>query len=240
MKDKSTKITAVILAGGNLPDNATPQLFSNFSGKTLFEYLADQIIKTGIKKIVVCTSTCSVDAIREKFGNQYHEAEIVYSCEKEPRGTGGALVHALPLLDDEELLVLNGDAYLACDISNFVTWFQGLDEADAGILLANVQNAENLGRVSFYDDNRIYKFEERNKFQAPGLINAGIYMLKKSLLQSLPEDAPSSLENDLFPRLVKESKIYGLPSIGPFVDVTSPNAEWAIRDYHQKRLLPRI
>ena len=240
MKDQNGKITAVILAGGDLPDGTPPPLFVKFSGKTLFDYLAIQIIKTGITKIVICACDGTADIVKEKFGDEYHGAEIIYSREKEPCGTGGALVRAMPLLDNEELLVLNGDAYIACDISSFVNWFQGIPQADAGMLLANVENVENLGRVLFYDDNLIYKFEGKNKFRDPGLVNAGIYMLKKSLLQSLPQDIPCSLEDDLFPKLVKESRIYGLPTIGTFVDVTSPNAQWAIRDHHQKRLHPRI
>ncbi|MDD2403471.1 MAG: sugar phosphate nucleotidyltransferase [Victivallaceae bacterium] len=236
---KNNNITAVILAGGNLHNSELP-LFTEFSGETLFDYLAVQIIKTGVREIVICASDADVEVISQRFGDKYRDADIIYSREYEPCGTGGALVCAQRLFSNDELLVLNGDAYIACDISRFVEWFHGLSEADAGILLANVDNTENLGRVLFYDDNQIYKFEEKNKYSGPGLVSAGIYMLNKTLLKRMPETIPYSLETGLFPELVRERKMYGLPTIGTFVDVKSPNAEWFIRNHHQKRLLPRL
>lgn len=227
------KITAAILAGA--PSEAeTPPILAEIIDKTLFQYLIAQLVKVDIKRIVICTSDKIADIIKEKYGDTHGDAELIYSSEASPLGTGGALVNAMPYLDTEDIMVLNGDAYIACHLRRFIEWYFDTPRFDAGMLLADVENAENFGRVRFYDDNMIYHFEEKGKFRGPGLVNAGIYMMRTDLLDLLPKDRPSSLESDLFPALVKDHRFYCLPTVGKFIEAESPNAEFNIRNYYPK------
>ncbi len=230
------KLTAAILAGAPPGSGDTTPLLTELMERTLFQYLLKQIVKAGIDRIVICTTQPIADMLIEKFGRKYHNAELIYSCEATPMGTAGALVVAREYFDTDEILVLNGDAFIASNLKRFIEWYQESSRVEAGMLLADVEDAEKFGRVRFYDDNMIYHFEEKGKYHGPGLVNAGIYILKTAILDTLPEDAPSSLESDLFPKLVQERRIYCLPTVGKFIDPDALNAEWNLRNYQQKEI----
>ncbi len=230
------KITAAILAGAPPETADTHPILVEIIDKTLFQYQIAQLIKAGISRIVICTTDELAAIMKEKYGTTYEDAELIYSSEATPLGTGGALVNAMEYFNTEDIMILNGDAYIACNLLTFIEWYFDTPRFDAGMLLADVEDAENFGRVRFYDDNMIYHFEEKGKYHGPGLVNAGIYIMRTDLLDLLPKDRPSSLERDLFPALVKDHKFYGLPTIGKFIDSASPNAEWNIRTYHRKDL----
>lgn len=227
------KITAAILAGAPPEANNHP-ILAEIIDRTLFQYLISQLVKVDIKRIVICTTPEIAKIMKEKYGSVYEDAELIYSCESSPLGTGGALVNAYSHFHTEEIMVLNGDAYIACNLLNFIEWYFDTPRFDAGMLLADVENAENFGRVRFYDDNLIYHFEVKSKVPGPGLVNAGIYMMRADLLDLLPKDCPSSLETNLFPALVKDRRLYCLPTLGKFIDAESPSAEWVIRSHFPK------
>jgi D-glycero-alpha-D-manno-heptose 1-phosphate guanylyltransferase len=227
------KITAAILAGAPPEANSHP-ILAEIIDKTLFQYLISQLVKVEIDRIVICTTPAIAEIMKEKYGSAYEGAELIYSCESSPLGTGGALVNALSYFQTDDIMVLNGDAYIACNLLNFTEWYFDTPRFDAGMLLADVENAENFGRVRFYDDNMIYHFEEKGKTPGPGLVNAGIYMLRTDLLDLLPKDSPSSLESNLFPALVKDRRLYCLPTLGKFIEAESPSAEWVIRSHYPR------
>lgn len=50
-------------------------------------------------------------------------------------------------------------------------------------------------------------------------INTGIYILEKKALSLMPKIRIFSLEENFFPSMIKESKIYGYPAAGRLIDV---------------------
>ena len=55
----------------------------------------------------------------------------------------------------------------------------------------------------------------------PGIINGGIYVLKREILDLVP-DLPCSLEQDVFPALVERGAIQGVRFDGYFLDIGLP------------------
>lgn len=127
------RITAVILCGGQgtrlrpvIGD--LPKCLARVAGRPFLSYILDHLVSQGVKKVVLCTREEQFDYFSE-FGPannwHYNGIDILFSFESTPLGTGGALRNALPLLDTDPVLVLNGDTYCGFDLSRLLGYFQG-------------------------------------------------------------------------------------------------------------------
>jgi MurNAc alpha-1-phosphate uridylyltransferase len=92
----------------------TPKPLLTAGGRTLIEYHLAALARAGVTDIVVNLAWLGAQ-IRAFLGDgARHGVAIRYSDEgPEPLETGGALVHALPLLGDEPFWLVNGDVW--CD-----------------------------------------------------------------------------------------------------------------------------
>ena len=217
--------TAVILAGGRgsrlrpvLPDQ--PKVLAEFHGRPFLAYLLDQLVAAGVPKVVLCTGYRG-EEIRTRLGDAYGPVPLTYSHEDKPLGTAGALRLALPRLDSDPVLVMNGDSLIDADLPDYLAWFLGRPGA-AALLLARVEDTARFGRVEVAGDGRITNFKEKG-VPGPGWINAGVYLLKKAVLELITPQGFFSLEEDLLPTLVGRG-LYGHGVAGKFIDIGTPES----------------
>jgi D,D-heptose 1,7-bisphosphate phosphatase len=150
--------------------------------------------------------------------------------EPEPAGTAGALLFARELLADE-FLMLNGDSMFE---------FNWLDLAvrsvpmnwTARIALREVEDSSRFGSVSV-DEDCISAFREKAKCQVSGLINGGVYWLRRTILDEI-RVSPSSLEHDVFPALVERRQALGFRYTGAFIDIGIPDELARAREQWQE------
>ncbi len=64
---------------------------------------------------------------------------------------------------------------------------------------------------------------EKGDSTGAGFINAGVYIMKTSALQKIPDKAPCSLEYDYFPAMIGKN-IYGYVVEGKFIDIGTPES----------------
>jgi NDP-sugar pyrophosphorylase family protein len=94
--------------------------------------------------------------------------------------------------------------------------------ADMLVVLQAVADATRYGSVALDHDGRITQFIEKGIRGGPGLINAGVYLLRKEIVRDLPEGQAISLEREVFPRLLDRG-VYGLVCHGLFIDIGIPD-----------------
>ena len=227
---------AVILAGGKgsrlkplISD--VPKPLANIAGKPFLFLLLEMLAASGIKKVVLLTSYMHE---KIKVACQDGEAfglEILYSEEKEPLGTAGALRHAKHLLNSHEnFILMNGDTYLDCSIESMLT--HSLTHGILGIIsLCQPEEIARFGSVQLGENNIIEAFREKDT-QSTGFVNAGIYKLSREILKLIPENQFCSLETDIFPTLVRKKALLGLPLEGLFYDIGTPESYTA---FHLKQ-----
>lgn len=225
MKDLAS-ITATVLAGGlgtRLRSVVTdrPKVLAEVKGRPFLSYLLDQLESVGIRDVVLCTGYMG-DRIRETYGNRYGTLSLVYSQESSPLGTGGALRLALPLMRSDTVLIMNGDSLCTVDLKAFWDWHRAR-AAQATVVLAEVPDTGRFGRVQVDPHGRIFRFDEKDGSQGPGWINAGVYMVARPLLETIPATGLVSLERDMFPAWIPQ-RFYGYQSRGPFLDIGTPEA----------------
>ena len=161
------------------------------------------------------------DQIEEAFGDgRRWNSDIRYSRESQPLGTAGAVKAAEGYLEESaDFLVVNGDSFMEIDIHEFLR-FHRQNRGVVSMAVRKVRDAARYGTVQVDGSKRIIGFSEKTGNTSPGTINAGIYLFQRSVLKSIPE-GPSSLEKDLFPKLLTQG-IYALEQHGMFIDIGTP------------------
>jgi D,D-heptose 1,7-bisphosphate phosphatase len=144
---------------------------------------------------------------------------IRISIEPAALGTAGALVHALPMLADEFLL-LNGDTWFDF---NWLDLAQRGHDADCELAMSlrQIANPDRYETVVL-DGPRVRAFAQRQAGLTAGLINGGVYWMRKSAVAGLA--APSSLECDVLPRLCADGALCAWAYDGFFIDIGVPES----------------
>jgi NDP-sugar pyrophosphorylase family protein len=168
----------------------------------------------------MCTGYLA-DQIESEFGDgRAWDIAIEYSKEEQPLGTAGAVKCAEHCLQDaSEFLVMNGDSFLEMDFHSFLA-FHRSHGATATIAVFKVQNTNRYGTVNVDADGRVVGFAEKTGREVPGLVNGGVYVFNQAVLRSITEQ-PSSLEKDIFPRLIEQG-VYAQEQHGLFIDIGTP------------------
>lgn len=148
-------------------------------------------------------------------------ARIVLSVEPHRAGTGGAIYHARAHLQ-ERFLLCNGDSLFDCNLAALLARAARVPEASSWMMLRAVENTERFGVVSLAPDGEsIEDFATSRLPGQAGLINAGIYLFTRDLVEHL---APScSLEADVLPSLAAEGHLRGMIGTGYFCDIGVPD-----------------
>lgn len=214
---------ALILAGGlgtRLGELTleTPKPILPVDGEPFMRYLLWNLARQGVRRAVLSTGYLAekVEAVLgdgSDFG-----LELSYAVETEALGTGGAIRFAAEQLGDR-FYVLNGDTLFDANLPALNALAIDL-AVPAAIAMRAVEDVSRYGRVLVDDAGRMTEYAEKSA-SGPGWISGGIYVLEKHLLERLPE-GPCSVEKSLFPDMVSERKVAGMPSNGYFVDIGLP------------------
>ncbi len=144
---------------------------------------------------------------------------VKFILEPKPLGTGGAIKYCINELSIEEnFLVANADTWLGSGIKRLIK------NPPPSLLIVEVEDSQRYGSV-ILRNNKIISFKEKTNFKSKGLINAGLAILNPNFF-NLSSDV-FSLENEIFPDLVKKNLLVGLELKTTFIDIGLPD------DYHK-------
>ncbi|MFZ9669711.1 MAG: sugar phosphate nucleotidyltransferase [Solirubrobacterales bacterium] len=150
---------------------------------------------------------------------------LTWVVEEEPLGTAGAIRHALEHLE-EEFLALNGDLLSDFDLGELVR-FHREKGGRATLGLKEVDDPGPYGLVELGTGGEVTGFSEKPEDPStlpppPWLVNAGTYVLDRSVIEELPPDENLSIERDVFPGLAGHG-LYGLGLEGYWMDIGTPD-----------------
>jgi bifunctional UDP-N-acetylglucosamine pyrophosphorylase / glucosamine-1-phosphate N-acetyltransferase len=184
------KIAGVILAAGlsTRMKSSLPKVLHRMHGIPMLQYVVDALAKLHPQKLVLVVGKHS-EVIRESMKKR---GVISFAEQKEPKGTGHALLQAMPVLRSFRgtVLVLNGDAPLVTPetLKKFLKLHdkQGNDVSVLSILL---ENPVSYGRVLRDGLGRMISVvEEKDATASQQLIrevNSGVYAIGSHVLPLL-------------------------------------------------------
>ena len=143
---------------------------------------------------------------------------VAVAVEPDQAGTGGALRHARGQLD-ETFLLLNGDSWLDINVLDLALRARRLPAADAVLALRPLADASRYGTVAL-EGERVLRFAPRPDRAGPGLVNGGVYLMRRRLVDALP--GVCSLETDVLPGLAAADRLAGITYDGFFIDIGTP------------------
>lgn len=135
-------------------------------------------------------------------------------------GTAGAIKNAGKYVTDEQFFVLNGDTFYQMDFGD-LSRIQQEKNLEMALVLRGVPDISRYGAARL-TDGLLTAFNEKNGNTGAGTINGGVYLMKRALLDEIPE-GKVSLENECIPRWMQEGRrLGGIVNDGYFIDIGVP------------------
>jgi mannose-1-phosphate guanylyltransferase len=193
-------------------------------------FLAHQLARAaecGITHVVLATSY-RAEMFTEAFGDgAQFGLTIDYVYESEPLGTGGGIRNAAELLrggPDDPIVVLNGDVLSGHDLPAQVDLHRKKDAA-VTLHLVPVADPTRYGSVPTDPGGRVTAFLEKMKNPPTNQINAGCYVFRRSVIDTIPAGQVVSVEHVTFPGLIKSGAVVmGYAEDAYWLDVGTPEA----------------
>jgi mannose-1-phosphate guanylyltransferase len=231
-------VQAIVLVGGEGTrlrplTSDVPKPAVTLVDRPFLAYAIEWLAAHGVSEVVLACGFLP-DVLRKVLGEEERSGvKITYVAEPEPLGTAGAIRFATDALGDrleDRFLALNGDVLADLDLSALVRAHEERG-ARAAIGLHPVEDSSAYGLVRCDTEGRVLEFLEKTGEAVPGEINAGAYVLDRSVLDLVPAGQAVSIEREVFPRLVGDG-LHGLLLDGYWMDIGTPErylqASWDI------------
>lgn len=215
-------LECMIMAGGRgkrlspLTDK-TPKPMLPLGDKPIIEHNIDRLISFGITKFYISVKYLG-EHIQEYFGDGSTKGiEIEYIWEDEPLGTAGALA-LVPQFKTDHVLLMNSDLFTNVDFENL---YLNILNKNGDMIVASTEYKVDIPYAVFeIEDSNVKNFKEKPTYRYQS--NAGIYILKKELINEIPKNKFYDITT-LMEKLVAENKklLYN-PILGYWIDIGKP------------------
>ncbi|HEU5143199.1 MAG TPA: NDP-sugar synthase [Solirubrobacterales bacterium] len=230
---------AIVLVGGEGTrlrplTEKVPKPALTLVDRPFLAYMVEWLARHGVEEVILACGFLP-DVLRAALAGEEERAgvRIRYVAEPEPLGTAGAIRFAAEQLGEalgERFLALNGDVLTDLDLSALLASHEAAG-ATATIALHPVDDSSAYGLVRSGEEGEVVEFREKTGDAVRGEINAGMYVLERSVLELIPPGHNVSIEREVFPRLVGAG-LHSLLLEGYWMDIGTPDrylqASWDI------------
>lgn len=214
-------VDAVLMAGGKGErlrplTEKTPKPLLKVGDKAIIDHNIDRLIDYGVKHISV-----TVNYLGEQLEEHFAEprGDIKVQTVREPKflGTIGSIRFVEDFYNDT-VLVMNSDLFTNINYEDFFLHFK---EFDAEMSVAAVPYTVSVPYGIFDLEGReIHGLVEKPTYNY--YANAGIYLIKRSVLDEIPDDTFFNA-TDLIEKLIKDGKkVIRFPLNGTWIDIGNP------------------
>ena len=214
-------IDAVLMAGGKGErlrplTEKTPKPLLPVGGKAIIDHNIDRLIFNGVKHISVTVNYLK-EQLEDHFRKPHNGVQVNTVSEPKFLGTIGS-VRFVPEFFNDTVLVMNSDLFTNINYEDFYLHFI---EHDAEMSVAAVPYTVSVPYGIFDLEGRdIQGLIEKPTYNY--YANAGIYLIKRSALDEIPDDAFFNA-TDLIEKLIAEGKkVIRFPLNGTWIDIGNP------------------
>ena len=212
-------IDVVMMAGGRgerlrpLTDSV-PKPLLKIGDKAIIDYNIEELLLHGVNNFFITTNYLSNQLVSHFKAKA--NPDISYHCIKEDKPLG--TIGAIKLIDNfmyEDVLVMNSDLFTNIDYEDFYKTFK--DEG-ADMAVATIPYNINIPyAILDYDGDKIKSFQEKPSYTY--YANAGIYLIKKELIDKIPFDTFFNTTDLLEVLLAENRNVIKYPIIGYWIDI---------------------
>ena len=200
-------VEAVVLVGGKGTrlrplTLSAPKPMLPTAGVPFLAHLLSRIRAAGVGRVVLGTSY-----LAETFSDHFGDGsalglDIEYVVENEPLGTGGGIRNVVEAPDRRATCSSSTATCCAGTDLGAVVDTHRRTSADVTLHLVRVQDPRAYGCVPTAEDGQVLEFLEKTEDPPTDQINAGCYVFRRSVIESIPEGRPVSVERETFPELL--------------------------------------
>jgi len=221
-------VKAVILVGGEGTrlrplTHAVVKAMVPVLNKPFIEYVIRYLNSHKIREIILAMGY-KPDCITDYFGDASGlGVRLVYSVETKPLGTAGAVKNAEQYIDDA-FFVMNGDVFTDLNLSDMLQFHRDKG-AKVTIALTPVDDPTRFGVVETASNQRVTRFVEKPKREqvTSNMINAGVYIIEREILNRIPKGKRFMFEHDVFPVLLSEGEpVFSYATDAYWIDTGTP------------------
>ncbi len=210
---------ALIMAGGRGErlrpyTDTVPKSLIHVAGKPIIEHTLALLARFGLRRVSVSVNYMR-DRIMDHLGDGTRfSMEIRYVLENRPLGTAGAL-GLMPTPEQDTLLMMNSD--LMTDVA-LDRMYQRFQESGADLAIATTQHLVDLPyAVMDLEGDRVRSFREKPSVAYP--CNAGIYMMRREVLQHVPAGKSYQATQLIQDLLDRGGNVVAFPINGYWIDI---------------------
>lgn len=215
-------IDAVLMAGGKGErlrplTEKTPKPLLPVGDKAIIDHNVDRLISFGIKHISVTVNYLG-EQLEEHFREPRNEVQIQTVREPKFLGTIGS-IKFVPEFYNDTVLVMNSDLFTNINYEDFYLHFK---EHNADMSVAAVPYSVSIpyGILDIEERRNIKGLLEKPTYDY--YANAGIYLIKRSAIDLIPEDTFFN-STDLIEALIAQGrKVIRFPLNGTWIDIGNP------------------
>lgn len=215
-------VDAVLMAGGKGErlrplTLETPKPLLKVGDKCIIDHNIDRLISYGVEHISVTVNYLK-EQLEEHFTKPHNNVQIQTVCEPKYLGTIGSIKFVKEFYNST-ILVMNSDLFTNINYENFFLHFK---EHDAEMSVAAVPYTISVPYGIFDLDGRnIQGLIEKPTYNY--YANAGIYLIKRTALEEIPNDTFFNA-TDLIEKLIsKGKKVIRFPLNGTWIDIGNPH-----------------
>lgn len=227
--DRRIPTQAVILVGGEGTrlrpvTSRVPKPVAPVVERPFVAYILDDLARHGVERAIFSTGFLA-EAIEAQIGDGAgYGLQVDYAVETEPLGTAGAVANCADKLDDGSFYVFNGDVLTDVDLTALAALHYGRGGMGT-IFLTAVDDPRRYGLVELREDGSVASFLEKpGEWKGTALINAGVYVLEREVLEMIPQGRLFSIERGVFPPLAQAGSLYGYVDSGYWRDIGTPES----------------
>lgn len=229
MSTELAGVEAVVLVGGRGTrlrplTLSAPKPMLPTAGVPLLSHLLYRIRDAGIRRAVLATSY-RAEVFAEHFGDGASLGlQLDYLVEQEPLGTAGGIRNVAGLLREPDVLVFNSDVLSGLDPADAVATHRR-SGADVTLHLVRVPDPRAFGCVTTDAEGRVQAFLEKIDDPPTDQINAGCYVFRREVIDTIPVGRPVSVERESFPGLLAAgARVQAHVESSYWLDVGTPAA----------------
>lgn len=217
---------AVVLVGGEgrrlRPLTETvPKPLLPLVDRPILAHVLDHLVAHDVTEVVM-SSPYLEETFHPFLETRGDRPTVTWVTEREPLGTGGAIVSVLDRLGDEPFLALNGDILTDLDLTAMLDRHRSRGAA-VTIALHHVEDARAFGLVATDPTGLVTGFREKPPDPIPGDINAGTYVLDPSVLRGWDPGTYVWIEGEIFPSMIAEGvAMHAFGSDAYWLDLGTP------------------
>lgn len=210
---------ALILTGG-LGTRLRPITFNTLkpllpiSNAPFLRYPIAALRRAGVREVILCSSDDPAPYAGLVRDEKKAGTRVLCSREKEKLGTGGAIKNAKRFIKASPFIAMNGDSLTDLDFSKMMK-FHKSKKAALTLALIPIEDPSQYGLVETDANSRVVEFIEKPSASEEArkgrdLINGGMYLMEREVLDLIPKGSVCSLERDIFPEMIRRNRpVYG-------------------------------